>query len=170
MAGQDNTLRVFLRQRNALVRYAANLTGDRSEAEDLVQEAWLRFDAVASHRPLAEPQGYLHRIVRNLVMDGRRRRGVEQRLFDADAGDLIHAVPGDQPSAEAQVAAREELEIIRATLAAMPDRMRQAFEMHRFQGMTLVEIAARLSISKSTTQELVVDGVERCRRALKGHR
>jgi RNA polymerase sigma-70 factor (ECF subfamily) len=97
MAGQDNTLRVFLRQRNALIRYAANLTGDRSEAEDLVQEAWLRFDAVASHRPLNEPQGYLHRIVRNLVMDGRRRRGVEQRLFDADAGDLIIPSPAINP-------------------------------------------------------------------------
>jgi RNA polymerase sigma-70 factor (ECF subfamily) len=52
----------------------------------------------------------------------------------------------------------------------MPDRMRQAFDMHRFQGMKLVEIAARLSISKSTAQELVVDGVERCRRALKNNR
>lgn len=166
MPGQDKTLDLFLHHRSALVRYAAHLMGDRGEAEDLVQEAWLRFSTIAGQRPLSEPAGYLHRIVRNLVLDGRRRKGLEQKLFESDTEADTQHLPSDQPCALTTMAAREELAVVQEAIAAMPERMRTAFEMHRFQGIKLVEIASRLAISKSLAQELVAEGVQRCRRAL----
>lgn len=127
----------------------------------------MRFEVVTSNRSLAEPQGYLYRVVRNLILDARRRRSIEQRIFDSEAQDFAQTLPSDQPTADADLAAREELAIIREVMAAMPERMKQAFELHRFHAVRLVDIAARLNISKSTAQELVVEGVERCRRALR---
>lgn len=167
---RDVALDVFLTQRQALIRYAAALVGDRSEAEDLVQEAWLRFSAIAGNRPIDEPAGYLHRIVRNLVLDGRRRHSLEQRIFDANAERVAETVPSDEPSASATSEAKEELAIVRAAIAAMPQRMQIAVEMHRIDGARLLDIAARLSISKSLAHELVVDGVERCKQALRNGR
>ncbi|USI73661.1 sigma-70 family RNA polymerase sigma factor [Sphingomonas morindae] len=158
---------IFLHQRPGLIRYAAARMGDRAEAEDLIQEAWLLFNAVSGTRPLAEPERYLRRIVRNLVIDRSRRTAVEQRLFQADPGGAAEASPSGDPSALAAIVAREELDLVRQTMAAMPERMRRAVEMHRIQGVTLVEIGARLSISKSRAHELVVEGLERCRRALR---
>lgn len=163
---RDDTLSIFLTQRPALIRYAASLIGDRAEAEDLVQEAWLRFNAVAASRWIEEPAGYLHRIVRNLILDGRRRQSLERRLFDANAERVAETVPSDEPSASATAEAKDELAIVRDTIAAMPERMRIAFEMHRFQGVKLVDIAAHLRISKSLAHELVVEGVEWCKQAL----
>ncbi|TGX49208.1 sigma-70 family RNA polymerase sigma factor [Sphingomonas gei] len=170
MSRQEDVLSIFLTQRQALVRYASGLTGNRAEAEDVVQEAWLRFHAVAGGRLLAEPERYLRRIVRNLIVDGRRRKGLEQRLFDPDSAGLAETLASEQPSALTEIAAREELEIVRKAVAAMPERMRRAFEMHRFEGARLVDIAASLSISKSLAHELVVEGVQRCKRSLRGER
>lgn len=167
MSRQEDVLRIFLSQRPGLIHYAASRVGDRAEAEDLVQEAWLRFSAIAREKGLAEPVGYLHRILRNLILDRHRRKGVEQRLFETEPEGVMLALPDEEPSAWADLAAREELAIVRAAIAAMPERMRLAFEMHRFEGIKLVEIAARLSISKSLAQTLVVDGVEQCKKALR---
>lgn len=170
MSRRDDTLSIFLTQRPALIRYAVNLTGDRAEAEDVLQEAWLRFSDIAGGRRIEEPEGYLHRIVRNLIFDGRRRRGLEQRLFDGDASRIAETVASDEPSALANAEARDELAIVQQIIAHMPDRMRIAFEMHRFQDVKLVDIAMRLSISKSLAHELVVEGVERCKKALRKNR
>lgn len=170
MSLRDDALSIFLTQRPALVRYAVKLTGDRGEAEDLLQEAWLRFSATAASRRIEEPAGYLRRIIRNLVFDGRRRKGLEQRLFDGDANRVAETVASDEPSAQANAEAKHELAIVRGVIARMPERMRIAFEMHRFQGIKLVDIAAHLSISKSLAHELVVEGVERCKMALRKNR
>lgn len=167
MSDANDTLSVFLSQRAELVRYAATITGDIAEAEDVVQEAWLRFGAVAGKRFLEEPNGYLYRIVRNLALDGRRRKGLEQRLFADNGLEVAAEVESDAPSPLAQMEAKNEIDIIRLALAALPQRTRRAFEMHRFQGIKLVAIAAQLGISKSLAQELVIDGVEHCKRALK---
>lgn len=170
MSRRDDALSIFLTQRPALVRYVVKLTGDRAEAEDLLQEAWLRFSDIVDGRQIEEPEGYLHRIVRNLVLDGRRRKGLEQRLFDDDAGRIAETIASDEPSALANAEARDELAIVQGVIAHMPDRMRIAFEMHRFQGVKLVDIAAHLSISKSLAHELVVEGVEQCKKALRKNR
>lgn len=170
MSWRDDALSIFLTQRPALIRYAVKLTGDRAEAEDLLQEAWLRFSDIAGRRRIKEPEGYLHRIVRNLIFDGRRCKGLEQRLFDGDASRIAETVASDEPSALANAEAKDELAIVQRVIAHMPDRMRIAFEMHRLQGIKLVDIAAHLSISKSLAHELVVEGVERCKKALRKNR
>src|SRR3546814_11129897 len=58
-----------------LLDYASKIVGDRSHAEDVVQEAYLRFDAATAERSIGEPLSYLFRIVRNLSLDLRRRIG-----------------------------------------------------------------------------------------------
>ncbi|WP_443478855.1 sigma-70 family RNA polymerase sigma factor [Novosphingobium aerophilum] len=160
-------LRVFLAQRSELVRYTANIVGDRAGAEDIVQEAWLRFNAAAKKQLIGEPRGFLFRIARNLARDGRRRRSFEQKLFSGDDSGVAELIASDEPSAQTRLEAMDELSIIRTAMDALPERTRLAFTMHRFEGARLIDIAERLGISRSLAQELVVDGLERCRKALR---
>lgn len=167
MHRQFELLEIFNAHREGLLRYALRLTRDRSDAEDVVQEAWLRFSRSAEERPAAEPVGYLHRIVRNLALDGLRRKGLETRIFDDGDGETSQLVDSSVDP-EAVTAARHELALVQQALNAMPDRMRIAVEMHRVEGAKLREIADRLSISVTTAHELVAAGIERCRAALRG--
>ena len=77
----SDTTSLFIEHRGSLVDYATRIVGSRAQAEDLVQEAWLRFDEVARKRFLDEPLGYLYRIVRNLALDGRRRASLESEVL-----------------------------------------------------------------------------------------
>lgn len=148
-----------------LVAYASRIVGDRGRAEDVVQEAFLRFRA-ASGGGVEEPLGYLYRIVRNLAFDGWRRTTLEGRYMAADGEKIAAAMPGDRPSPEAELIARDELRRVLAAMAQLPERTRIALEMHRFGGFKLKEIAEHLGISVSMAQVLVMEGVRHCQRAL----
>ncbi|WP_229710647.1 sigma-70 family RNA polymerase sigma factor [Novosphingobium indicum] len=162
-----DSLQVFVAAQAELLRYAARLTGDSTEAEDVVQEAWLRFRAAATARVFDEPKGYLFRIVHNLVLDRHRRRARENQVIAPDATVAAALVASDEPSQQKHLEAKDELTLLHKAMAQLPVRTRRAFEMHRFEEMKLVEIAAELGISKSLAQELVMDGVEHCKKALR---
>lgn len=162
-----DTLNVFVAVQAELLRYATRLTGDSTEAEDLVQEAWLRFRAATNARALEEPNGYLFRIVHNLALDRHRRRGRENRIFASEASAAATFVPSEEPSQQLRLEAKDELARLHKAIAKLPKRTRRAFEMHRFEEMKLVDIAAELGISKSLAQELVMEGVEYCKKALR---
>ena len=172
-AVSDNkALSLYLSHRNELVSYASGIVGDRARAEDVVQEAWLRFGGAVEGRGggegrgLTEPLGYLYRIVRNLALDGRRRQVREQRLMDAEAGTDMDARADEKPSPEAEVLARDELRQLAEAMAELPERTRIALEMHRFKGATIKEIAGHLGISVGLVHNLLVDGLEHCRARL----
>ena len=165
--GQDSTaLALFVTHRGALVNYANGIVGDLAQAEDVVQEAWLRYGAAMHGRRLEEPVGYLYRIVRNLALDRRRRLTLEHRHTARHVEQLAASIADEAPSPEDEAIARQELRRVIAAMAELPERTRIALEMHRFGGCTLKEIAQHLGISVSMAQVLVVQGIKHCQRAL----
>ena len=155
-------LELFVAHRSALIDYAKPILGCRARAEDVVQEAYLRFDGIAADRTLDEPVGFLFRIVRNLALDMSRRLGREGRLHtQVESDDLAE----DRPSPEALH--RDQLQAVMQALDELPERTRMAVRMHRLDGCTLAQIAAHLGVSVGTAHSLVMDGVDHCRRRLR---
>ena len=155
-----NLLALFLAHRGALVTYARGILGDHARAEDVAQEAYLRLADAAGTRAIDEPQGYLYRIVRNLAVDSLRR------VLPLEA--IADQIPLDRPSPEAEALHKDQLRIVTAALAELPERSRIALEMHRLEGCKLREIADRLGISITQAHTLVVDAVEHCKKRLRG--
>jgi RNA polymerase sigma factor (sigma-70 family) len=161
------TLALFMANRAALVEYASGIIGNRAQAEDLVQEAWLRFDEVVERRFLDQPLAYLYRIVRNLALDGRRRLRRESQVIAGAELDAVAEVTADgRPSAEAVLLYKDEYDLVMEAIAELPERTRIAVEMHRFGGRKLREIAAALGISVPMAHVLVAEGLQRCKRRL----
>lgn len=160
----DKNLRTYLAHRVELVDYATTIVGDRSQGEDVVQEAFLRMKSTAADRALEEPVGYLRRIIRNLAIDWTRRSKNERRRLDDEAD--FEAVAEDRPTQEEVVAHRDELRVVMSALAELPERTRIALEMHRFEGCKLKEIASHLGISVALAHSLVYEGLEHCRKRL----
>jgi RNA polymerase sigma-70 factor (ECF subfamily) len=162
----EQTLTLYTAHRRRLMDYATGIVGDPCRAEDVVQEAFLRFRSAASGRTLDEPVGFLYRIVRNLSLDYRRRANLEGQYISMDVEALAADMADDQPSPEQQATGREELRRVMEAIAELPERTRIALEMHRFGGCTLKEIADRLAVSVSMAQVLVIEGVRHCQRCL----
>ncbi len=90
----DTRYETYVAYRAELVRYATPILGSREDAEDVVQEAFVRFVPEAAQSP-SRLKSYLYRIVRNLAFDARRRRRLESRGQNDVAGRDGHRHPGD---------------------------------------------------------------------------
>ncbi|WP_343525291.1 sigma-70 family RNA polymerase sigma factor [Sphingomonas sp.] len=167
MTADVTFIALFANQRPRLISEAARFTGDIASAEDVVQDAWLRLAQRNTDQTLVEPIGYIRRVVRNLALDEYRQRRRREKLMPPGSdveSDTVEAIGVD---AEQRAIAAQELALVAAELSRMPDRMRQAVELHRLSGTPLREIAAELGVSVTTAHGLVMEGVERCRRALR---
>ncbi|MGD1877527.1 MAG: sigma-70 family RNA polymerase sigma factor [Kiloniellaceae bacterium] len=167
MPPQSNMLSLYMAHRRELVNYASRIVGDRGQAEDVVQEAWLRFGAATQARALEEPLGYLYRIVRNLARDGRRRLNREARGADGVPSSAFQDKADERPSPEVEAADRQEERVLVEAMAELPERTRVALEMSRFGGFKLKEIAAHLGVSVTVAHEIVAAGVAHCRRRVR---
>ena len=150
-------LAAYFERRAELTRYLRARTGSAAEAEDLVQELYLKVAAVGDGEEIVNPGAYLYRLASNLMLDRlRQRRRSETR--DRDYLDSHNVVVGGQgiadlaPADEA-VAARQRLERLLAAVETLPPRTRDAFRLHKFEGLTHAETAARLGISRSAVEK-----------------
>lgn len=165
MVSRSSDLELFLRHRERLIGRAAPIVRCPVEAEDVVQEAFIRFsaragdDAEVSAAPVTairNPVGYLYRIVRNLALDRSRRvvRGPIQ-----DAIEDLGWIPADAPSPEQVALDRDRLRTLETALARLPVRTRTAFIMRRLEGKSFKEIADHLDVSVARAHQLVKDAM-----------
>lgn len=156
---QDRILTLYLAHRGALVNYANGIVGDRARAEDVVQEAFLRFASAweKSDEAVERPPAYLYRIVRNLAIDRTRQRTREERQQGEESAWWM--LPDTPRTPEQEALHRQELARIAEAFSELSPEARLAVEMHRFGGYTLSEIAARLNTSVPTAHRLVRDGM-----------
>ena len=169
MTSDSVRLDLFLAHRSALIDYAQPIVGCRARAEDVVQEAYLRFAAATDReRPaddrILQPVGYLCRIVRNLAVDWARHLAQEDRPPAA----VMEQIASAAPSPEQAALDRDQVRIVIAALAELPPRTRRAFELHRLQGQTFPVIARRLGISVGLAHRLVKDALTHCADRLGG--
>ncbi len=159
---------IYLTHRAALVDYATPILGSREAAEDIVQDAFIRFvpeklRAVSGEQAL----GYLYRIVRNLAFDVLKHRKVEAR---EEKGDLPYWVaPRAEQTPEQHALFCDAIRHVSKVLAEMPIEARIAVEMHRFGGYTLDEVADHLGISTATAHRYVRQAMLRIAETIEPH-
>lgn len=144
--------RLFLAHRRELQAYLTERLRDRDAAADLTQETFLRFaEQHAQAAVVVHDRSYLYRTARNLAID-HVRRGDRQRT-ESSANDDLADIPEDFPAVDRVVDARRRLDRLRAAVLELPERTRQIFVLHRIDGLTYGEVAARLGISESSVQK-----------------
>jgi RNA polymerase sigma-70 factor (ECF subfamily) len=144
----------FLDNRTALFRYLCARKVPADEAEDILQDLFVKLEGLKPG-PIAEPPAYLHRMAENLLYDRRRTAGWrtrrEEAWMAAQLGGMREA--DGQPSAERTLIAREELELVSAALAGLPEKSLRIFSLYRLDGLRQREIASQLGISVSSVEK-----------------
>ncbi len=143
---------VFLAERAMVLRLLVARLGSVEEAEDALQDLWLKLETVTGG-PIAEPVGYICRMANNIAVDRRRRAA---RRADRDTGWMeTQAGADEQPDAERALIARERLARIETTLAGLPERVATAFRLYRFEDLPQKAIAERMGITVSGVEKLL---------------
>lgn len=149
------------------LRVASRLLRDRSEAEDVAQEAMLRLWRVAPDwRPGdAQVSTWLYRVVSNLCLDRLRRRG---RSVPFDSVPDLADRPDGAPDAVEQITAADRTSAFETALGALPDRQRQAVVLRHLEGLSNPEIAAVMDIGVEAVESLTARGRRALAAALRG--
>jgi len=135
----------------ALYRVAYSVLRNPTDAEDAVQEAFLRvlrhrhtLDEVRDHRI------WLIRIVWNIVLDRKRR--AKTRPETDDVAELARVLPSTGLSAEELAAAAQHHARVLACVEQLPAKEREVLLLSAFEELSSVEIAAVLGITESSVR------------------
>ncbi|CAN5393710.1 RNA polymerase sigma factor SigE [soil metagenome] len=145
-------------------RLAYRLSGNRSDAEDLTQETFVRvFRSLADYTP-GTFEGWLHRITTNLFLDMVRRR--QKIRFDALSDDAPERLASDEPGPERAFEQNNLDPEIQRALGALPADFRAAVVLCDLEGLTYEEIALTLGIKVGTVRSRIHRGRVLLREAL----
>jgi len=145
-------------------RLAYRLSGNRSDAEDLTQETFVRvFRSLADYTP-GTFEGWLHRITTNLFLDMVRRR--QKIRFDALAEDASERLASDEPGPERAYEQNNLDPEIQRALDALPADFRAAVVLCDLEGLSYEEIALTLDIKVGTVRSRIHRGRVLLREAL----
>jgi len=144
--------------------------GDATEAEDVLQELWLKTSGLAA-RPIANGRAYLFRVANNLVLDRLRARHRAMHrdlnwLEDASGGLIAEDRPDPTLAADEALLRDEEARILREAIAELPPGARRALELHRFENHDQAEVARIMGISRSGVEKHLATAMKHLRRAL----
>lgn len=159
----SNLLTCLIGRRGLFLEAAAAITGSRSMAEDVLQDVALRLCERSISGEIANPVGFLRRMIRNLAVDYIRRRSVDPE-FSADAS-AIEALVAPCTCPLHRIETCEALCAVAAALRDLPDRTRSAFVAHRFEGEPQKSIAVRLRVSPTLVNFMMRDATAKCRAA-----
>ena len=134
------------------------------EADDVVQDAYLRLSLSADRVIIRDTSGFLHKAARSVVYDRERARKVRQRVEADD--ESVKLLPCLSPSVEREIIARQQLAIVGKALAELSAKQRAAVVMHRFDRISHSEIAERLNISISMVEKHIRRALAHCRARL----
>jgi RNA polymerase sigma-70 factor, ECF subfamily len=134
-----------------LYRVAFSVLRNPTDAEDAVQEAFLR---VLRHRDtlgeIRDHRVWLIRIVWNIVLDRKRR--AKTRPETEDIADLARVLPADGLSAEERAAAAQHHAHVLGCVEQLPAKEREVLMLSAFEELTSVEIAAVLGVTESSVR------------------
>jgi RNA polymerase sigma-70 factor (ECF subfamily) len=171
-AGEPEAFRVLMeRHGRAVHRLAFRMTGNEQDAEDVVQESFLRaFRNLDHFEARARFGSWLYRIAANCSYDLLRARARRLARTEADAlEDLDAALPSGDPGPDRVVAGAEVRRRVRAAMSRMSALERSAFTLRHLEGMSIAEIAQALDLQGEAAKQSVFRAVRKVREALAAH-
>ena len=145
---------VFFENRTLLLRFL-RARGAGADAEDILQELWIRVSGLPAEGPIADPLSYIHRMADNLMHDRHRsaeRRRQRETIWDTVSGPTLSGI-SDEPSAERTLLARERLDQVERALEELSDRAQTIFRRFRLDGASHRTIAGEQGISVSAVEK-----------------
>ena len=138
---------VFAALESPLLVYAQRILGDFSQAEDVVQDAFMKLHA--QFQKVTAPQAWLYRTVHNLAID-HQRRASKMVLVDASGSDEpspVNDAADPQLLPDEQIARWEGIGLVRLVLETLDERSRELVRLRFHEDLSYKEISERTGLT-----------------------
>jgi len=151
------------RHSRALFRLAFRMTGNEQDAEDLVQESFLRaYKQLHTFDQRAAFGTWLHRICANCSVDLLRAR----KRRDEGTSSWLETVAAPEPSPERLSQSSQVANLLEPALEKLSEAERVAFILRHYEGSSIEDIAKVLGVQSNTAKQSVFRAVQKLRRSL----
>jgi RNA polymerase sigma-70 factor (ECF subfamily) len=171
-AGNSDAFRVLVeRHSRAVFRLAYRMTGNEQDAEDAVQETFLRaFKQLRHFDGRSSFSTWIYRVCSNCTIDGLRvrKKHSQKRVTaqeDAETEILVQQ-PSPSPSPERLTQSQEIANMLGPALDTLSIMERTAFVMRHYEGLGIEEIGRILDVQPNAAKHSVFRAVQKLRRAL----
>jgi RNA polymerase sigma-70 factor, ECF subfamily len=145
----------------ALLRFFRSQSATLAQAEDLLQDTWLRIHRVRhTYRPGEPVLPWVYAIARCVRVDGYRRS--RRIIVHETAMDVLAERPAENES-------RHALPVFEALVAALPEAQREVIMMLKVGGLSLEEVARATSSTAGAVKQKALRGYDRLRKLLRGY-
>ncbi|MEO5820102.1 MAG: sigma-70 family RNA polymerase sigma factor [Vicinamibacteraceae bacterium] len=168
-AGDDDAFRELVeRHGRAVFRVAFRVTGRVEDAEDVVQETFLRaYRQLNRFEARSNVRTWLHRIATNCAIDLLRARPKREVAEEPETLERAAAASGDdRPSPERSVLGVQIGERLAGAMALLTEMERATFTLRHFEGLSIDEIGGKLGLKTNATKHSIFRAVRKMRREL----
>src|SRR6202163_2847619 len=169
-SGDSEAFRALVeRHSRSVFRLAFRMTGNEQDAEDVVQESFLRaYRRLGRFESRANFSTWLYRIAANCSVDLMRSKQARHDQTRADSLDEIDAVPppAQGPGPERLAQSAEIGARVAAAMSGLSPLERAAFTLRHHEGRSIDEISRTLGLRTSATKHSVFRAVRKLRTAL----
>ena len=175
-AGDETAFRALVeRHSRAVFRVAFRMTGNEQDAEDVVQETFLKaYRNLGRFEERARFASWLHRIAANCAYDVLRARKRlddpidDRRVAEDDDEGLVTETPSADPTPDRLVFSGEVRRKVSVAMARMSAVEKSAFALRHFEGCSIEEIGRALELDQSATKHSIFRAVRKVRDVLSG--
>jgi RNA polymerase sigma-70 factor (ECF subfamily) len=169
-AGDSDAFRLLVEQHSRLVfRVAYRMTGNEHDADDVVQETFLRaYKQLGRFEERANFSTWLHRIAVNCTLDLLRSRGRLDRHYggDPEEAEMMGAISSSDPQQDRLLLSAELRDHVTAAMEKLSGNERTAFVLRHFEGMPVEEIGKTLGIQVNAAKHTIFRAVRKLRESL----
>ena len=171
-AGDHDAFRHLVeRHSRSVFRLAYRLTGREEDADDVVQETFLKaFRQIAQFESRSSFGTWLYRITVNCAHDLTRRRpraGSRTSIDDPEHGPALQLADESAAADPMRELARRQIDArVRAAMGELSAQERSAFVMRHYEGLSIEEIGRVLDLKTSAAKHSVFRAVKKLRRSL----
>lgn len=145
MMGPSDFDQVYRENYSLLFRVACRVVGDSAVAEELCQEAFLRYYERMDRLPRGDEARYwLIRVVKNLCYNHEKRQGRKRKAYERFNRE---AVISEENKGEKDVMAAQTVELVRRAVSELPPKLRMVLVLKEYAGFNYDEISKSLKIS-----------------------
>jgi RNA polymerase sigma-70 factor (family 1) len=157
---------IFQRYAHQLLPFLIKLTKSEAQAEEIVQEVFLRVWINRDQLPQIDvPHAWIFRVASNLAYTWLRKMAVEsEAIKNFGRTDRTH-----ENDIEATVRFREIKVLMQKAIQKLPAQRRRIYTMHRNEGLKVSEIAEELKISVSTVKNSLLTANKFIREFIENH-
>lgn len=130
----------------------------------------MRLHRLDAPETLDNARAFLFQVATNLAVDQLRRRKLHLQFVNGERNQAVDGQPQDLNASAASpehiLGAREKLSIVFAAVDELPLNVRQAFLLHRRNGMSYSAIAESMQVSVSSVEKYILQALVHCRKRL----